>query len=284
MKKILSIILLAALLMTMLSATALGTEYETVITRTQDTYENLSIGGGGAMVTPLIDPTDSNRFYATCDMGGLYYSYDRGNTWKRTESYGWLTRACIAENGNIFAGGYGLYVSKDQGQSLELIYPKNVKYRVSRCGWNENLMLAENYNNGYLNAVAASADKVWFATTDWEGNFMLMQSDHNGDDLLVFYTQQVQQGASTATQVNMAVRDDVLYYTFDGCLWKYDSAADTLTRLYTAQGSLEDIEWIGDRLFLLDDTAEATRILCTQDLVNWSDLMDLNTLTNVYVK
>ena len=102
------------------------------------------------MVTPLIDPTDSNRFYATCDMGGLYYSYDRGTTWNRTESYGWLTRAYISENGTVFAGGYGLYVSKDHGKSLELIYPKNVKYRVSRCGWNENLMLADDFNNGYL--------------------------------------------------------------------------------------------------------------------------------------
>ena len=188
-EKMLSVLLLVAILVAALPVSAQGASYQTVITRTQDAYENISIGGGGAMVTPLIDPTNPNRFYATCDMGGLYYSYDRGNSWNRTESYGWLTRACIAENGTVFAGGYGLYVSKDQGKSLELIYPKNVKYRVSRCGWNENLMLADDFNNGYLNAVAASADKVWFATTDWDGNFMLMQADHNGDNLLVFYRQ-----------------------------------------------------------------------------------------------
>ena len=132
MKKFLSILLVAVILMTMVPVSAAEMEYETIITRTQDAYENLGIGGGGAMVTPLIDPTDPDRFYATCDMGGLYYSYDRGNSWKRSESYGWLTRACIAENGTVFAGGYGLYVSRDHGQSLELIYPKNVKYRVSR--------------------------------------------------------------------------------------------------------------------------------------------------------
>ena len=93
MKRILSVLLAVVLVMTAVSVPVLGTEYISVVTRTQDEYENLSIGGGGAMVTPLIDPTDSNRFYATCDMGGLYYSYDRGATWNRTESYGWLTRA-----------------------------------------------------------------------------------------------------------------------------------------------------------------------------------------------
>ena len=284
MKRILSVLLAVVLVMTAVSVPVLGTEYISVVTRTQDEYENLSIGGGGAMVTPLIDPTNSNRFYATCDMGGLYYSYDRGATWNRTESYGWLTRACIAENGTVFAGGYGLYVSKDHGRSLELIYPKNVKYRVSRCGWNENLMLAEDFNNGYLNAVAASADKVWFATTDWDGNFMLMQADHNGDDLQVFYRQQVQAGASTATEVNMAVCADVLYYTFDNCLWKYDSAQDAVTRLYTAANMLVDVEWIGDRLFLLEDAADGTRILYTRDFENWNDLSEQNTLTNVYEK
>ena len=217
MKRILSVLLAVVLVMTAVSVPVLGTEYISVVTRTQDEYENLSIGGGGAMVTPLIDPTNSNRFYATCDMGGLYYSYDRGTTWNRTESYGWLTRACIAENGTIFAGGYGLYVSRDQGKSLEMIYPKNVKYRVSRCGWNENLMLADDFNNGYLNAVAASADKVWFATTDWDGNFLMMQADHNGDDLRVFYRQQVQAGNSTATEVNMTVCGDVLVFVLDAC-------------------------------------------------------------------
>ena len=284
MKKMLSVLLLVAILVAALPVSAQGASYQTVITRTQDAYENISIGGGGAMVTPLIDPTNPNRFYATCDMGGLYYSYDRGNSWNRTESYGWLTRACIAENGTVFAGGYGLYVSKDQGKSLELIYPKNVKYRVSRCGWNENLMLADDFNNGYLNAVAASADKVWFATTDWDGNFMLMQADHNGDNLLVFYRQQVQAGASTVTDVDMAVRGEELYYTFDGYLWKYDSVTNTVTKLYTAQGTLKDVAWVGDQLFVLEDTADATKILYTQDFENWNDLMEMNTLTNVYEK
>ena len=85
MRKMLSVLLAAVMLMTALPVSALAADYETVVTKTQDAYENLSIGGGGAMVTPLIDPTDSNRFYATCDMGGLYYSYDRGATWSRTK-------------------------------------------------------------------------------------------------------------------------------------------------------------------------------------------------------
>ena len=284
MKRIVSVLLLCAMVFALLPMTAFASDDLEIVTKTQQAYENIGIGGGGSMFTPMIDPTDPNRFYATCDMGGLYYSYDRGNSWNRTESYGWLTQACIAENGTVFAGGYGLYASNDHGKTLKLIYPKQVKYRVSRCGWSENLMLAKNFNNGYLNAVAASSTKVWFATTDWDGNFMLMQADHNGDGLQVLYRQTVQAGDSTATDVNMTVHGEVLYYTFDNYLWKYDSATNIITQLYTAQGKLMDVKWIGDQLFLLDDTQTATKILHTRDFVNWTDLSEKNTLPNTYEK
>ena len=284
MKKLSSLLLSIAILLSALPVSALGADHEPVTPKNQQTYENIGIGGGGSMFTPMIDPSNPNRFYATCDMGGLYYSYDRGTTWNRTESYGWLKNACIADDGTVFAGGYGLYASTDHGQTLEMIYPKNVQYQVSRCGWSEKLMLAKDFNNGYLCAVAAGSSKVYFATTDWDGNFMLMKSDFNGNNLQVLYRETLNVSDPNQVEIVMTTRGDDLYYTFQNTLWKYDSSSNIIYWLYGGEGNLVEVEWVDDQLFLLDDTPNATKILYTRDLVNWSDLSQQNTLPNTYEK
>ena len=279
MKKSISLLLLCAILVSMLpcAVSVAASPHERPI-------ESIGIGGGGALCTPLIDPTDSNRFYVPCDMGGLYCSYDRGESWFRTESKGWLRRACINEEGTIFTGGYGLYVSNDHGKTLELIYPKDPHYQVSRCGWNENLMLADNFDNGYLSGVTANSEKVFFATTSWEGNFRLMAADHDGNNLKIFYTEMLEGVAYDAIKVMMDVRGDDVYYTFQDILWKYNVETDSITKLYEGEGTLKDVEWIGDQLFLLDDAEDATRILYTNDFEHWSDLMEYNDLPTTFVQ
>ena len=74
MKKVISFLLVLSMLFSVLPFSVAAAE-------TSNTLENISIGGGGSFFTPLIDPTNSNRFYATCDIGGLFYSHDRGQTW-----------------------------------------------------------------------------------------------------------------------------------------------------------------------------------------------------------
>lgn len=276
MRKVISVLLVCSLLLVLLPSAVFAAESEA-------TVENISIGGGGGLFTPMIDPTNPDRYYATCDMGGLYYSYDRGQSWNRsTDAIGWLRRACIADNGDVFAGGYGLYASTDHGKTLELIYPKNPLKQVSRCGWHENLMLAEDFDLGYLCGVTATADKVWFATSSWEGNFRLMYADHDGDNLHLIHTAQLTDPYPTDIEFFMDARGSCLYYIFDNTLWKYDAITDTITQLYAGQGTLVEVEWVGDQLFVLDDLADETKILYTSDFVTWQDLMDLNDLPAAY--
>ena len=279
MKKTISLLLILAMLLAILPGAA-----SAAVTVEGQPMEGIGIGGGGALCTPLIDPTDPNRFYVTCDMGGLYCSYDRGQSWFRTESKGWLRRACITEDGTIFTGGYGLYVSKDHGKTLEMIYPKDPDYIVSRCGWHEYLMLADDFDNGYLSGVTATNDKVFFATTSWAGSFRLMYADHDGSNLKIFYSETLEGIAYDAVKVMMDVRGDDVYYTYKDILWKYNVPTDTITQLYVGEGTLKDVEWIGDQFFLLDDAADATRILYTSDFENWSDLMELNDLPTTFVQ
>lgn len=289
MKKNIFFLFLCALMLIVLSisaSTSLSVSPSLPVSSStpETTTENISIGGGGALCTPLIDPTNPNRFYVTCDMGGLYYSYDRGQTWNRTESMGWLKRACIADNGTIFAGGYGLYASTDHGQTLNLIYPQNPDYQVSRCGWNENLMLAEDFDNGYLSGVTASDDKVWFATTNWEGYFRLMCADHDGSNLKIFYSEKLEGVTYDSVKIMMVEKGNELYYTFQNKLWKYNLITDTITELYSGEGNLVDVEWIGEYLFLLDDTETQTKILYTKDFLTWNDLQSRNDLATTFEK
>ena len=150
----------------------------------------IGIGGGGAFFNPMIDPTDKNVFYATSDMGALYYSHNQGKSWNRREARGVFTQTHITNNGVVFAGGNGIYASFNKGETLELIYPKNVQYSVSRCGWNENLMLADRYDNGYIKCIVSNNDNIFFVTIDWEGNLRLLKSDYYGNNLEILYNEQ----------------------------------------------------------------------------------------------
>ena len=94
------------------------------------TVSRIGIGGGGAFFNPMIDPTDENTLYVTSDMGALYYSSNKGVTWDRSEARAVFARTHVSENGVVFAGGCGVYASLDKGKTLELIYPKDVKYSV----------------------------------------------------------------------------------------------------------------------------------------------------------
>ena len=42
----------------------------------------VGLGGGGGQFTPAISPIDTNVMFVSCDMGGVYRSTDRGETWQ----------------------------------------------------------------------------------------------------------------------------------------------------------------------------------------------------------
>ena len=50
--------------------------------RTTSTWTSLGLGGGGAMFTPAVSPTDPNLILLGCDMSGAYRSTDGGQNWE----------------------------------------------------------------------------------------------------------------------------------------------------------------------------------------------------------
>lgn len=256
----------------------------TVIDSADEKPEILGIGGGGTFYASFVDPTNNNYYYATCDMGGFYWSHDAGSTWHRTETRGVFPVGCVSDNGTIFSGGYGLYASYDHGQSLNLIYPNAdaLHYSVSRMGGNENLMLADDFNNGYLKCVDTYGDKVYFITIDWYGEFRLVRCEFDGSNPETLYKYNSDYSDPVSPAFYITAEENGVYYADSTGVWYYELGASAPTKIYTPQGTISSFEKIGDKYFVLDDTDSETLVLYTENFTDFSNLNDFNTLSDQF--
>ena len=87
--------------------------------------EVLSAGGGGMLFNPQISPFNPDLFTVLADMGGMYISYDAGESWERKYFRNVVYTTCFDPNREnvIYAGGAGLYRSTDNGVSFQMIFP-----------------------------------------------------------------------------------------------------------------------------------------------------------------
>lgn len=245
----------------------------------------IGIGGGGAFFNPMVDTIDENCFYVTSDMGAFYYSYNKGQTWNRSEARAVFAQTHISSSGVIFAGGNGVYHSLNKGKTLELIYPKNVIYNISRCGWNENLMFAKDYDNGYVKCITSNTENVFFITIDWEGKLKLIQCDYNGDNLEILHTEQTTYyNPMSDIDVYISIVDAGLYIGFGSKIKFFNFENKTIIDVYTTLGCIKDICLIENNIFFIDDLENESRILYTSDFINFNNLLDYNTLENKFTK
>lgn len=252
---------------------------------TNESISRIGIGGGGAFFNPMIDPTNENIFYTTSDMGALYYSHNKGQSWNRSEARAVFAQTHISKDGIVFCGGNGVYASFDKGKSLNLIYPKDVKYSVSRCGWNENLMLAEGYDNGYLKCITSYDNYLYFATIDWEGWMRLLKCDFNGNNLEILHTMQTSfLNPMSDVDIHMTATNFGLYLTMANKIYFYNFEKFTFSEIYSTKGYIKDICKIEDNIFFIDDLQDRSLILYTNDFSSFNDLQEYNNLTNKFTK
>jgi len=247
--------------------------------------ENIGIGGGGAFFNPMIDPTNPNIFYATCDMGGLYYSHNQGEVWHRTETRSILKNTHIAHNGVVYAGGYGLYASFDKGETLDLIYPKNVVYQISRNGrCSENLMLADDYFDAYVRGIYSNENNLFFITLDWMGQLKLFQMDFTGNSYNVLYSTQIEVKGSYSTEhkIHLIANDNGAYFSIDNKIYFYNLSTNSVNEIYSAKGEIIQLCIIDDYIFFIDETESESLIMYTKDFITFKNLLDKNTLSNSY--
>ncbi len=83
-------------------------------------------GGYGAIFNAQIDPFDEDCYAFTCDMGSVYFSYDKGESFSRHNIKGTCYDLRFDESveGNVWVVGSGVYKSTDHGKSFEMVFPK----------------------------------------------------------------------------------------------------------------------------------------------------------------
>ena len=250
------------------------------------TYTNIGIGGGGSFHTPMIDPNDDNILYTTSDMGGLYYSHNRGKSWKRSYKRGVFHATHISSNGTLFLGGFGLYVSFDKGKTLELIHPKNLTFQISRCGWNENVILGDYYHYSFLKTVTSYANKIYFINCNWSNKFLLMESDFSGNNFRVLLEEETTliPDPVHSLQILSLADESGLYYTMETFINFYNFTDSTIRRIDIPEGTIKDFQKIDGYYFLIVDTTSISKILYTKDFIEYKDLQDYNTLSNEFEK
>lgn len=252
-------------------------------------YENIGIGGGGSFYAPLINPADSNNYVVFSDMNDLYFSYDAGESWERTETYVPLLHSCFSEDGStLYAGGNGLYASCDNGKTLDIIYPhpSTVKKRVSILGRNDNCIISTgDYNNCYVLCVTEHNGRVYFITMDWSSKrqLRLQSCAPDGTDLTEYYRENTMTSASPMKlNYKISADDNSIYYSDGKKIMKYTFDEKILSEVYSAVGTINDFKLIDETFFILDDTDEKTFIFYTRDFIYYDDLAESNTLPSAF--
>ena len=248
-------------------------------------YENISIGAGGTFYSPSINPTDSSEYVVISDMGGVYSTVDGGNHWNRNNIC-YMNATCMTEDGVYFAGGYGLYVSYDNGKTMKLIYPREetVQYTVNLNGRDNPLMIADGYENNFLIALKAYEKHVYFLEMDWNGTGIvrICRCLFDGTEFEDLYSYKGNESSPLNAAYDVEITENSVIFSDGVRIWSYNISTSTLSQLYTAKGNIVDFERIGEYYFILDDTESGTSVVYTPDFSAFYDLNEYNNLTTAF--
>lgn len=176
-------------------------------------------GGYGATTYAAIDPFDENILVFSCDMGGFYYSFNKGESYERNNINGSIYTIAFdpTVEGLLWAAGSGVYKSVDHGKTLTRVFPNlndttsegnnydngnnwiysNTDYKPTYQIWSlcinrksngNNIFVAQRVNDDgiYIYETTNGFDFTYFTTLPYEYNFKLLYDESN--DLLVCAT------------------------------------------------------------------------------------------------
>ena len=252
-----------------------------VLNNTQTSeYKNIGIGGGGSFYRAVVNPLNGNNFVVSCDMGGIYTTASSGDKWIRNNCS--TSRVLhYANDGTLFVGGYGLHMSSDNGNTLDMIYPKeeDIKYVTTWFERYNPMIVADNYDNGYIAAIDTFKDNLYFVSINWasKDNLKICRSLHDGSAFEVLKSYTVDYGPFDV-QFRMVAENDFLLYSDGQSIWKLDCNTSERSCVYNARGKIKDFQKIGDQYYILDDIPTETLVLATKDFCGYSNINQFNTL------
>ena len=95
------------------------------VSSTDQQWEKLGPGGGGAIFIPTFSYNSANRFLLRCDMTGTYLTHDGGSSYQQINMAGGASSFAWdpADSNTVYIGSACLSRSKDSGKSWERIFP-----------------------------------------------------------------------------------------------------------------------------------------------------------------
>ncbi|MDE7406433.1 MAG: hypothetical protein K2M89_06140 [Clostridiales bacterium] len=214
----------------------------------------LGIGGGGALFSPAISPLDESTMAVIPDMGGVYVSHNAGVDWKRTNIQGIVQKAYFDPNkkGVVYAGGSGLYRSTDNGDSFNIIFPREeeiIERRTSDETTMHYLFTSGNYPTYKL------VKDILVNPNDSDNIFVLMyygkdgsvfESKDNGKSFeeIFSYTKQEFYGVWQGFNKLLYQKEtDTLYYAIEEGIFKFDRNERQCNRVYSSDLGIVDIAY-----------------------------------------
>ena len=110
----------------------------------------IGAGGYGAIFDAKINPYNKNYFACLSDMGGAYFSFDKGQTFTRQNILGTLyaLQYDTSTPGVVWLAGSGVYKSIDNGQTFEMVFPQECDVEYSYRNYeNMNYWLCDKYDS-----------------------------------------------------------------------------------------------------------------------------------------
>ena len=254
----------------------------------------LGIGGGGLLFEPTISPFDENTMTVIPDMGGIYVSHNAGVDWKRKNLQGVVQKAFFDPNrkGVVYAGGTGLYRSTDNGDTFNLIFPKEeeiIERRNSDEVSMQYLFTTANY------PTYKQVKDILVNPNDSDNIFVLMyygkegivfESKDNGESFEQIFSYTKKNSKSDLWQdfnkLLYQKETDTLLYSIEEGVFKFDRKEGKCSQVYNSDLGLVNIAYFqenGKTSFIVIENAKLekfdTRVFHTtdftpQNIEDWS--------------
>ena len=244
----------------------------------------LGIGGGGMLFEPSISPFDGNTMFVIPDMGGVYVSHNAGVDWTRKNLNGLVQKTYFDTNreGVVYAGGSGLYRSTDNGDTFDLIFPKEEEI-IERRNCDETtfqyLFTSSNYPTYKIVKDILvnpnNSDNI-FILMHYAKEDTVFESTDNGQSFeeIFSYTKKNSNSAWNGFDKLLYQREtDTLYYSVEDGVFVFDRNEGKCSLVYNSEPGIVNIAYFqenGKTYFaVIEKTAELekfdTKVFYTTD-------------------
>ncbi|MDE6411966.1 MAG: hypothetical protein K2L02_05485 [Clostridia bacterium] len=277
----------------------------------------LGIGGGGMLHSPSISPFDEKTMMVIPDMGGIYVSHNTGVDWTRKNLQGLVQKSYFDPNreGVVYVGGSGLYRSTDNGDTFQLIFPKEEEI-IERRNSDETMMQYLFTSGNYptykqvkdILVNPNDSDNI-FVLTFYGKDGTVFESKNNGESFqeIFSYTKKTYQGNLwlSYNALSYQKETDTLYYSTDEGVFQFDRNEGKCNEVYHSELGIVNMDYFQENgttyftviekttglekfdtkvFYTTDFTSEHTVDISSKIVTGLQDTFDANGYTGVTYK